>query len=702
MKKFRSARKLSAFYVGVAALGSLMLWSSPASADFGFLKCFKRFFKIETVSSEVEPKPGSVDLNSPRYVGGNPKLPITFGLEIEASIRENPKIVLDYRPTHIDEAAWLKIPEEERVRTARDWEDQYIKVSKVPLFERLSTADPGFPQTLKSEGDGNVEFKGYVFNTVGELKDYTDKFVARYGRASMQAHVAYPATPMPGTTGYIIFEADASQFQSFERNYSRYEEDKSITPAKNLVHHSLGPLGEDDKETFAAFEQKAARGEKLPNPWGSRITSAPVFRGDVYPEGVVGHELRQFHKRNNELVDSANLLSWQLASPEGLARYHPFTQVRLIQGALPAERTKELGLEIDTDQWRQYFLGISELIRSPFPNLMYGGAHLSERFFFPLRDWERYPLVENLAEPERTAVRERIRTATRNYIKSVDEIVHSNQKDWDSIRKLQVLNAKWGDEVKLSGEFEKFRPQIESVAPPVRAPPFVATESVFPNGKPYVSYKMDANQAKGPEFEDFLSNSAEVIYTPTGEWGHIRLRVGKRIYGFENLRWTKAEKYHATQGMRGKASAVFYIPKKKIEEVQSYLEKFYKNGANNNLPPFDGYSPLLELKPLGKDNYTYVSPSETLGNNAFVNAQLVESGSKLVLKTPDGFEYPVIKMGGKKYVQSLSCSTSATCVLQDVFGLSMNQHHGAKDLIQALMNGNPGYATPDAIIEYGP
>jgi hypothetical protein len=47
----------------------------------------------------------------------------------------------------------------------------------------------------------------------------------------------------------------------------------------------------------------------LGNPFLSRITNASVLRGDTYGKGRAGFELRQFHKRSDELLEEMDRLS---------------------------------------------------------------------------------------------------------------------------------------------------------------------------------------------------------------------------------------------------------------------------------------------------------------------------------------------------------------------------------------------------------
>ena len=637
-----------------------------------------------------------------RHVRGDPLHPITFGLEVEVSIRENPKIVNDYRPANVREEEWKNTPFDKRVKTAREWEDRNLKIAHKILFEKMKDADPELPDKLESEGDGNFEFNGFVFKTQSDLKLFVERFVQRYGRGAMQAHVAYPQTPIKGTVGYVVFESDAAQFDTFDRNYARYLKDKTVTPAKNLVHHSQGPLGEADRLKFEYLEGQVALGASIGDPVASRVTNAPVFRGGSYPRGIVGHEIRQFHKRYEELLASTDQLSHELESKSGLERYHPFSSVSLIQGDLPEKRALEFNIAIDAGLWNAYFSKTEGLIKQ-YKNLMYGGAPVSQRFFFPLRDWSHYPLIEQLPAAEKTLFRARIKAATVLYLKEVNSIVKSGKLDADTIRHLQILNAKWGSETEVSQLFQKFRAQLKNPATPIRGPP-LGPSRVFRNGKPYVHIKMNAELAKSLEYKELLKNSVEVIYRPIEPFGHIQLRVGKRLYGFEGVKWTKLLNFIPKTGTIGTQGVLFKIPEERMAAIRDYLEKFYKNSGTVNVPPFDAYSPMLEIKRSPTGRLKYISSTKDLdfANNAALNAKLMEIDGKTFLLTKDGFQYPVTHKDGRYYVQSLSCSTSTTCILKNKLGIDVDFDHGSKSLLNSLIDGNPKGTAPDAVIDYGP
>lgn len=63
---------------------------------------------------------------------------------------------------------------------------------------------------------------------------------------------------------------------------------------------------------------------------------------------------------------------------------------------------------------------------------------------------------------------------------------------------------------------------------------------VFPNGKTYRKYTFSDLQQKAlsPEYKKFLEETAEVISQPGSSFGHIVLRVGTKVYSFDNIRST--------------------------------------------------------------------------------------------------------------------------------------------------------------------
>jgi peptide deformylase len=679
---------------------------------------------------EASPQTRALDLALPsgpsRGVGWDQNKPLSFGLESELNIRENPNLVDDYRLHFFSEEAWLGLSREDRIRVARDEEEKRHHKGD-PFLKKLSGAPKALPARLLAEGDGNCEMNGMVFSTFDELRAFVGYLDERYGPSSLQGHVAYKNhDALEGVAGWVVFEADAAQLKTLEKNFERYLTDPKVTPGKNLSHHSLGPLGEDDRKLFLRFEARARKGKRVGEPGNSRITYAPVFRDDIYPEGVRGHEFRQFHKRSAELLAAMDDFSSYLQNSGDLSPFAPFAEQRLISARLPAERAKALGLPIEKRAWAKFFSAAGDFIDGKHPTLVKGGAHLSERFFFPLRDWGRHPVVEGLPEPLRSQTRERVEQATRAFLLEAGAIVSDYQKrsvDDQALRQLQIASARWASEARLGELMAEFRQRtlaaVGSRGPPTLAhwPGVLSTRAVpkdailldelpfesaaFPDGRRYLRYKMAPKfDERSEAYRRFRDSSVEVLYQSAMPYGHVNLRVGRRLYGLKYVEEVTLADFSPGRVGKGKTGFVFMVDPARIKEIQGELEKLFASSSANNLPPFDAESPELKIVRQKNGGLKFKSPFMVFANNKEVRAELIELNGEAFLKTSDGFTYPVTKKGEDYCTQSLACATSATYVMRKYFEIPVDFQHGAKSLRDDLAVGNPKGRAPDAIVDY--
>lgn len=222
----------------------------------------------------------------------------------------------------------------------------------------------------------------------------------------------------------------------------------------------------------------------------------------------------------------------------------------------------------------------------------------------------------------------------------------------------------------------------------------------------YLELRADVKKMKKlPEYNEFLENSVEVIYTPIEPYGHIRLRVGKELYSFETLQTTLNGKAFSPRIQNSKSDKLsdshgmaFYVGKEKIEEMKEKLREFYKNSAENNFPPFDAYGSKLELLDNGVER-SFKSPSPAYGNNNKANGIVIKEGENYFLESPGGYRYQIEKDGPRYYAQSYSCSSSATHVLQKFFDIKATGGSSAALLIDRLISGRSVHK-PDVIIKY--
>lgn len=230
----------------------------------------------------------------------------------------------------------------------------------------------------------------------------------------------------------------------------------------------------------------------------------------------------------------------------------------------------------------------------------------------------------------------------------------------------------------------------------------------FPNGKQYTLYQANINvMNKYPDYDDFLEQTAEVIFEASEPFGHIRLRVGKKIYSFSNVQWTQINKFSPRMGaksadiekMPNSHGFVFDIGKEKIDAVRSEIDKLYETSQSHNVPPFDAYSPLLKIDQ--SNGLKYVTTSPKYGNSQSIKGKIIEENGSVYLEATNGLRVPVVKKGDEYFTQSYSCSTSAAHILEKFFGIKVSYSGGAKPLQHSLLNGNINEnISPVAIIKY--
>ncbi len=262
------------------------------------------------------------------------------------------------------------------------------------------------------------------------------------------------------------------------------------------------------------------------------------------------------------------------------------------------------------------------------------------------------------------------------------------------------------------------RPAIEEIATGVDGKTAQADllklsyeELEFKNGKPYIALNASAaGFMRNYEYDKFLEKSIEVIYVPYEPFGHIAIRVGKYVYAFNAIQRTMSTYFkpiiHPFRGPeKSSFGFIFMMDKEKIAKALNEIEDIFKNSQEYNLPPFDAYGVLIKIEEIDRGvmgkGLRFVSDSPKLGNNSEVRAKIVEIEGKLFLQAPNGYKVPVIKKGKQYYAQSYSCSTVASRILREFFGINIAQDASAKYVLEVLKSGNPGgNRSPDYMMRY--
>lgn len=234
----------------------------------------------------------------------------------------------------------------------------------------------------------------------------------------------------------------------------------------------------------------------------------------------------------------------------------------------------------------------------------------------------------------------------------------------------------------------------------------------FSNGKSYTLYRANSNVMRSyPDYDAFLEETAEIIFEPVEPFGHIRLRVGKKVYSFSNVQWTQANAFSprmipksTKEEMPSSQGFVFQIGKEKIDKMRDQIDELYKTSASHNIPPFDAYSPMLKIVesdgPGGKI-LKYETTSPKFGNTQRLTGEIIQENGTSFLRASNGLEVPVVKKGKDYYTQSYSCSSSAAHILEKFFGIHVSHNYSAKAIVQSLSNGNINESiAPTAIMRY--
>lgn len=287
---------------------------------------------------------------------------------------------------------------------------------------------------------------------------------------------------------------------------------------------------------------------------------------------------------------------------------------------------------------------------------------------------------------------------------------------WDGSSELTARTpANWFNSC-LSSVSSFFKPKSELAQSLSRPLPELTqlnpVPKTFPNGKTYIEYTANPNvMNKYPDYDVFLEETAEVIFEPTEPFGHIYLRVGKKVHSFNFIQSTSISHYSprmkksTNPELISSHGYVFQLGKEKIEAMKNEIEAFYRSSQSHNIPAFDAYSPLLKIVEeegvLGGKNLRYVTDSPKYGNDQTLKGTLKEVDGKMVLDAGNGVIVPVVKKGNDYFTQSYSCSSSAGHILEKFFGIKVSQAYSAKSLAASLSKGNINEKiSPIAVIKY--
>jgi hypothetical protein len=645
-----------------------------------------------------------------KFFNGDDELPLSYGVEFEFKVQENPQIVNSYRVADISQDDWVKMSLQERVDEALKAKRNADDINHILV--RMDFADQRLPKGLFVEPHGTMEGNDMVFDNLGDYKEFMDFFVENFGRASFQSHVVFPSkVELNGLAGYTTFEFDRAQLKTLERGFERYLDNEKFIPAQNLIHHSLGPVDEKISHSLQGYEDNLANGNFDFVAHGTKAVYAPNFRiGSPYGKGLMGFELRQFHKRDQDMVSAVSQLANDLETYGSLSHYKKFDEashVSLDEMRRVFSNGDEFQLDDDSvDNIELFFLSLSDVIKERIKKVggARTGASVDVRLLYPLRDWAEHPIISNIENSiERDEVLERILNAQMDFTMALEKVANKyevTEVTNEALSEVQVLIAKWASEVKLSELFEKYtknatdyqyaRPQGR-----LKRLEFFDYQGSTQLGENYrVLYKF--KKSEGPDYENYLDNTIELFYKEDGRTGHVEIRVGKKIYGVLNhVKWFGTLVKNTTELSvdKGIVGRVYRMNRRQIDDVQEKIEAFINSANKYNFPPFDVYGSFEEVEKVGK--YFKMKHSK---NKTKIKAQLIsENGKKYFYR--DGVRVPAMERDGKIFIQTTNCTQSVMDILRDYLNMNVGNYNSASTLNSAFEKGSVKLV-PDAVVEY--
>jgi len=637
------------------------------------------------------------ELYKPRFFGGDENFPITYGLEFELKISENPNIINDYRVTTITEDKWLQMSFDQRQRAAINAQRNATDIDHILV--KLSSSDPRLPEGLFIEPHGTIEGNGMVYENLGEFREFLDFYVERYGTSSFQAHlVTKSQADLKGMTGYTIFEYEKAQLKTLENGYARYLKDQNNIPAANLVHHSLGPIDETIRKKLLTYETDISAGDTDFLANGTKSIYAPSFRNNSpYGEGLMGFELRQFHKRYNDMFSSLRELTDEFETSGNLERYD--TWKNLEQASLQTARNILEDAQVPNDlidDFEIFQLSLGDEISKQIK--IEGGARTGatpeNRLLLPLLNWKSNPITKNLSTQEI----ERIEQAQKQYIKEIIDLIKERDVSnvtIEDLNKVRTYIAKFAYEINLSKEYEKFIKESSQQTNTFRYTKLPELENIFTKIEGEIAdipvYKFSSSRSE--TYKNYISNTVEILYRDLGKTGHIELRVGDTFYSVNNIAdVTISKNVSRPSGSKGR---VYLFDRNKIMKLQQRISEYVESIQKNNFPPFDMYGSLEKVVAVG-GGYKMVDSKNKNTIKVFIKTI---DDKKFFTNARGSILKEVVIKDGDYYIQTTNCTRVASDVFKELLDFDFGTYNSASSLNKSFSNGSVKLR-PDAEIVY--
>jgi len=645
------------------------------------------------------------------YLAGDESLPLSYGLEFELTLKENPMIVNSYRVKNISEDKWFSLSLDERLSLAKEAQKNQNDIDHFLI--RLSNANPKLPEGLFIEPHGTIEGNDMVFDNLGDFRELLTYFVEHFGGASFQSHVVMDSrSSLDGLAGYTLFEYDRAQLVGLERGYRRYLSNNSKTPGMNLIHHSLGPIDQDIANKVMKYEQNLAAGTDDFKTQGTKAVFAPNFRVNYpYGEGKMGFELRQFHNRDNSLFDAMVVLADDLEQYGSLDRFKGFDQSSHASMETLRSQLDDLGHSSDDiDDVELFLLSLGEEIVKSIKSVggARGGASLDNRLLLPLRDWKNHPILESIDGDVRDGILKDIHSEQAKFAKQVLELAREydiTEVNEEALKKVQVLIGRWAQDTNLSWTFENYLKSSKGIKKKSNYN-YLPELSFFKKEDNYIATKSErsipvykfkrGSSSEESAYSNYLENTFEVGFRDIGDTGHIELRVGKTRYSIDNYMlgssMTSTESF--TGFKSGATGRVYRLNRAQIKELNEKVAAYIKSVGDKNFPPFDVWGGVEEVAEVS-GGFKIVGKSKNKGK---IRASLVEQDGKKFFKNGEVL-IPAIEKDGKLHIQTTNCTQGVVDILRDYLDINLGNYPSA-NMLHSAFNNDSVRVPYEAIIEY--
>lgn len=235
---------------------------------------------------------------------------IMFGFEGEYPLSDASALLRDYVPEGMDAAAWLQLPDAERIAFVQSNLKQLFPTARSTGGLMRAPHAPAFlPERLLLDATGNLEIVLKPVNSKEELFDQADFISHRYGNGSMQASVSVTrssffgssfgvprAQALDGIEGYFQVISDLDALSKLVHGFERYQKDPSKAVALSFQHPYLGPLTKQKRQLLRQTLEQHIDGEGFAPELLRMVTwsdasykyiGSTAYRPDVAPNRVI-------------------------------------------------------------------------------------------------------------------------------------------------------------------------------------------------------------------------------------------------------------------------------------------------------------------------------------------------------------------------------------------------------------------------------